>query len=332
MERSKLLLLSVVVILIFTFLYLLSPLLDGIILGVVLAYVARPIHFRLKTRIGDAPSAFVSTIVIAVPLFFFLFYGIFQGITQLIFLLRNYQGYVSQIHTFISGLDPETASIIRSLLVQFTDFINTGIGDVAIGMTTRFIFFIMNFFISSIVCFYAILDGKRVADRIIGAIFSNPDARGFFDELDRTFTGLWFGNFVAALLIGLASIPYFLYFGIPYAPLLSGLMFLAALIPVFAEWMVILPVAAYLFFVDSIKAAWFLGTGVLFLYIIPELILRPYFVGYTSKVHPLVLMLSFIGGGLVAGVSGFFLTPMLAAVLTALYNYYTVRKPEENKT
>ncbi|WP_456369593.1 AI-2E family transporter [Geoglobus sp.] len=331
MERSKLLLLSAVVLLVFTFLYLLSPLLDGIILGVVLAYVARPIHFRLRTRIGDAPSAFVSTMLIAIPLFFFLFYGIFQGITQLIFLLRNYQEYMGQIHDFISNLDPETASIVKSLLSQFTDFVNTSIGDLAINVTTKFMFFIMNFFISSIVCFYAILDGKRVADRIIGAIFSSAHVRGFFDELDRTFTGLWFGNFVAALLIGLASIPYFLYFGIPYAPLLSGLMFLAALIPVFAEWMVILPVAIYLFFTDSIKAAWFLGTGALFLYIIPELILRPYFVGYTSKVHPLVLMLSFIGGGLVAGVSGFFLTPMLAALLTAIYNYYTGREVEEKK-
>ncbi|NOY11947.1 MAG: AI-2E family transporter, partial [Archaeoglobi archaeon] len=150
MERSKLLLFAVVITLIFTFLYLLSPLLDGIILGIVLAYVARPIHSRLKTRIGDAPSAFLSTMIIAIPLFFFLFYGIFQGITQLIFLLRNYQGYMSQIHTFISSLDPETASIVRSILTQFTDFVNTSIGDVAINVTTKFVFFIMNFFISSI--------------------------------------------------------------------------------------------------------------------------------------------------------------------------------------
>ncbi len=157
----------------------------------------------------------------------------------------------------------------------------------------------------------------------------DKSARGFFDELDRTFTNLWFGNFVAALLIGIASIPYFIYFEIPYAPLLSGLMFLAALIPVFAEWMIILPVSVYLFFTDPLKAVWFLAIGGIFLYIIPELVLRPYFVGYTSKVHPLVLMVSFIGGGLVAGVSGFFLTPMLAALLTAIYNYYTSNKGEQ---
>ncbi len=323
MERNRVILLLTVVTLIFIFLYLLSPLLDGIILGIVLAYVARPLHSRLKDVTGDALSAFISTMVIAVPLFIFLFYGIFQGVSQLIVILKNLQDYVMHLNTFISQLDPETAAIVKPLFDQFLAFVNKSLGDTAVNITTKFIFFIMNFFISTIVCFYSILDGKRVADRIIGAIFVDESARGFFDELDRTFTNLWFGNFVAALLIGIASIPYFIYFEIPYAPLLSGLMFLAALIPVFAEWMVILPVSIYLFFEDPLKAAWFLAVGGVFLYIIPELVLRPYFVGYTSKVHPLVLMVSFIGGGLVAGVSGFFLTPMLAALLTAIYNYYT---------
>ncbi len=323
MERNRIILLLTVVTLILIFLYLLTPLLDGIILGIVLAYVARPMHSRLRKVTGDAISAFISTMVIAVPLFVFLFYGIFQGVSQLISILRNLQDYVTYLNTFISQLDPETAGIVKPLFDQFLSFINKSLGDIAVNITTKFIFFIMNFFISTIVCFYSILDGKRVADRIIGAVFTDESAKGFFDELDRTFTNLWFGNFVAALLIGMASIPYFIYFGIPYAPLLSGLMFLAALIPVFAEWMVILPVSIYLFFQDPLKAVWFLAIGGIFLYIIPELVLRPYFVGYTSKVHPLVLMISFIGGGLVAGVSGFFLTPMLAALLTAIYNYYT---------
>ncbi len=323
MERNKVILLLTVVTLVFLFLYLLSPLLDGIVMGIVLAYVARPMHSRLKNFTGDVLSAFISTMIIAVPLFVFLFYGIFQGVSQLISILGNLQDYVIYLNTFISQLDPETAGIVKPLFDQFLAFINKSLGNIAVNMTTKFILFIMNFFISTIVCFYSILDGKRVADRIIGAVFTDESAKGFFDELDRTFTNLWFGNFVAALLIGIASIPYFLYFGVPYAPLLSGLMFLAALIPVFAEWMVILPVFVYLFFQEPIKALWFLGIGGVFLYIIPELVLRPYFVGYTSKVHPLVLMLSFIGGGLVAGVSGFFLTPMLAALLTAIYNYYT---------
>jgi predicted PurR-regulated permease PerM len=100
-------------------------------------------------------------------------------------------------------------------------------------------------------------------------------------------------------------------------------MFLAALIPIFAEWMVILPVSLYLFLHDPHTALVFLATGVVFLYIIPELIIRPQFLGYRSKIHPLVLLLAFVGGGIVGGIGGFFLAPMIAGLATAIYNYYT---------
>ena len=105
-------------------------------------------------------------------------------------------------------------------------------------------------------------------------------------------------------------------------------MFLAALIPILAEWMIILPVSLYLFLVDVGKGLTFMFVGVVFLYIVPELILRPHFLGYTTKIHPLVLMLAFLGGGIVGGVSGFFLAPMFAGLATTLYNYYT--KEEES--
>ncbi len=47
--------------------------------------------------------------------------------------------------------------------------------------------------------------------------------------------------------------------------------------------MIILPVSLYLLLMDIGKGVTFLAAGVVFLYILPELILRPYFVGYTSK-------------------------------------------------
>ncbi len=312
MEKLRLAIIIAVFIL---FLYLISPLLDGIVMGIAFAYVAKPIHEKLRVRLRDPFSAFISTVIIAVPIFFFFFYGIFQGITQLVFILSNYD-IIDLLNKYAGS-----SKLISTLINQAITFISSKIGDLAVKITTRFIFFIMNFAISVVVCFYIIVDGRKVAEKVIN-LWRSEELKNFFSEIDRTLTGLWFGNFIAALLIGLASIPYFLIFGVPYASLLSGLMFLAALIPVFAEWMVILPVAFYLYLVDPIKALWFTVIGAVFFYIIPELILRPQFVGYTSKIHPLLLLLSFIGGGIVAGVTGFFLTPMLAATLSAVYHYF----------
>lgn len=312
MEKLRL---AVIVSVFILFLYLISPLLDGIVMGIAFAYVAKPIHEKLRKRMRETISAVTVTIIIAVPIFFFFFYGIFQGITQLVFLLSNYD--IVDLLSKYAG----SSKLLTTLINQAITFISGKIGDLAVNITKKFIFFVMNFAISVVVCFYIILDGRKVAERVVN-LWMSEELKNFFDEIDRILTGLWFGNFIAALLIGLASIPYFLVFGVPYASLLSGLMFLAALIPVFAEWMVILPVAFYLYLFDPIKALWFTVIGAVFFYIIPELILRPHFVGYTSKIHPLLLMLSFIGGGIVAGVTGFFLTPMLAAILSAVYHYF----------
>ncbi|MGZ8898420.1 MAG: AI-2E family transporter [Halobacteriota archaeon] len=58
------------------------------------------------------------------------------------------------------------------------------------------------------------------------------------------------------------------------------------------------------------------------LYIIPQLMLRPYFVGKASRIHPLLILLAFLGGGIVGGLAGFFLAPIAVGVVVAAYSVY----------
>ncbi len=322
------LVISVLAIVILT-LYFFSPLIDGIVMGVVFAYVGKPIKGRMEKYVGSFTASFLTTLLITIPLFVFFFYGLFQGVNQLIFILTNQETLLSGITSILreAGVQERYIAEVEKSLPMFYSILQENVKISALDVTKRFVMFVMNFIISAIVCFYTLQDADRFISKLLTIV---PDSRRnelkkFVDEVDRTFVGLWFGNFVVAMLIGMASIPFFLAFRIPYTPLLSGLMFLAALIPVFAEWMVLAPVAIYLLFRDLIQAIWFTVLGVTFLYFIPEVILRPQFVGYTARIHPLVLLLAFLGGALVGGVSGFFLAPMVAGVLTATYNYYTSR-------
>lgn len=318
---------AILALLVLTF-YFLTPLLDGILMGIVFAYVAKPIKRRIEKKTGNLFSSFISTLIILIPVSILLFYGIFQGIVQAVNILTHQSQFQAQvIHALKeAGLSDEYISQIEALLPHLISFISKNILQVsAINLTFRLIIFIMNFLISSIVCFYVLLDADKFVSQSV-RILPEQYREGFskfVEEVDEVFLGLWFGNFAVAVLIGIASIPFFLAFKIPYTALLSGLIFLAALIPVFAEWMVLIPVTIYLALQNVYTAMWFISLGFIFLYLIPEIILRPHFVGYTSKVHPLLILLSFLGGGLVGGVTGFFLAPMLVAVGTALYNYYT---------
>jgi predicted PurR-regulated permease PerM len=325
------LVISVLAIVILT-LYFFSPLIDGIVMGVVFAYVGKPIKSRMEKYVGSFMSSVLSTLLITIPLFVFFFYGLFQGLNQLVFILTNQEALLQGITTILrdAGLEERYIIEVERFIPTFYSIVQENVKISAFDVTKKFVMFVMNFIISAIVCFYTLQDVDRFISKLLTIV---PDSRRdelkkFVDEVDRTFVGLWFGNFVVAMLIGMASIPFFLAFSIPYTPLLSGLMFLAALIPVFAEWMVLAPVAIYLLFRNLVQAIWFTILGVTFLYFIPEVILRPQFVGYTARIHPLVLLLAFLGGALVGGVSGFFLAPMVAGVLTATYNYYTSETSE----
>jgi len=313
--------------LIFLTFYFLYPLLDGIVMGIVFAYVAKPIKKRIEQKLGRTSSILISTLIIIVPISFLMFYGIFQGVNQLIYLLSHQSEFEASFVGALrdAGIDEKYIQKVRELIPTLASIAQSKLKLSAIDATFKAVMFFMNFVISIIVCFYVLLDADRFVERLLKVL---PEERReefskFIKEVDETFLGLWFGNFVVAMLIGIASVPFFLFFNIPYTPLLSGLMFLAALIPVFAEWMVLAPIAVFLALKDVWLAVWFTVLGFVFLYFLPEVILRPYFVGYTSKIHPLVLMLSFIGGAVVGGVSGFFIAPMLAGLITAVYNYYT---------
>ncbi len=317
---------SIIALLILTFLFF-YPLIDGIVMGIVFAYVAKPIKNSIRPKTGRITSSLISTLVIILPISFLMFYGAFRGIDQLIHIITHQQDYTQSLMNTLmdAGIDKGYLLEIQSILFSMVSVVQNTLRISAIDVTLRTIMFILNFLISTIVCYYVLLDGDNFIERLLRVVPEDrrSELRRFISEVDETFLGLWFGNFVVALLIGLASIPYFLAFNIPFTPLLSGLMFLAALIPVFAEWMVLVVVAFFLALTDAWLALWFITIGLIFLYILPELILRPHFVGYTSKIHPLVLMLAFIGGAIAGGVAGFFVAPMIAGLMTAVYNYYT---------
>ena len=319
------LIVAVLIVIGLTF-YFFLPLLDGIVMGIVFSYVAKPIKKRLEGKLGRVTSSVLATLIIVVPLFFLMFYGIFQGVNQAIYVLTHQRELEANVVKILRdlGVKEEYIRKVVGYIPSVIELIKGKFELSAIDVTKRFMMFLMNFVVSAIVCYYALVDGERFIENTVKLI---PEDRRdefgkFVREIDETFLGLWFGNFVVAMLIGFASILYFLAFGVPLTPMLSGLMFLAALIPIFAEWMIILPVAFYLATKSVTTAIWFLLIGVIFLYIVPEIILRPHFVGYTSKIHPLVLMLAFIGGAIVGGVAGFFLAPMVAGLITAVYNYY----------
>jgi len=319
------------IFLIISFIVLLyfSPLADGIIMGVVFAYVAKPVRNRLEKRTGKTASSFISTMLIILPIAFLMFYGVFQGLNQMIYFLTHQKQFEETLVKVLRNAKvPEKyVDYVVSSIPAVESAFRNAIKVSAVNYTVKAVYFILNFFVSAVVCFYSLVDGDRFERAALSTVCSlvpeeeKNAVKEMFRAVDETLVSLWFGNFAFAVLVGIVSIPYFLIFHVPYVPMLSGLMFLAALIPVFAEWMVIVPVSMYLATVNLTSAIWFFTTGVIFFYILPELLLRPQFVGYASRIHPVLLLLAFIGGAIYGGAFGFFAAPTLVAILSAIHPF-----------
>lgn len=313
-------------ILFLTIVYIVLPILDGIVLGVVFAYVGRPISNKLSKYTKFAP--FIATACIIAPIVFILGIGAIEIINQIIWMIGHHSEIITSFTGTIEELDiPEFvyADISRTI-ENFTSTIISVIGQIpAFEYAQKIAMLAINFLVSIFVCFFLLLDGDRLV-ALIKNLFPQTNATiidTFIKHSDRILSGIFIGNLYAAIIISIISIIVFYFFEVPHILAMASLIFLASLIPMFAGWMILGPIAVGRYFTYGLSdAVIFFVVASIVIYGPTELALRPYIIGVKSYTHPLLMMLMFIGGAFVAGIAGFFLAPMLMGILIAAYRTY----------
>jgi len=327
---------AAIIILSALFFFVLSPLLDGIVLGIVFAYVARPIKTFFDGRLKRI-STWIATLLIVLPIFMILGLGLIELGNKIVWAIRHKDELIAKLNVLSLdiGVPDFIQDQIHSALVNFTGSVLPFLSEMPVFEYTK-IFGLMsvNIVISVVVCFYLLRDGKELVNRALAII---PAKRlnitiKFLSELDRILTAVYIGNAYTAIIVAIISLFVFILFDFPSVLALSALIFLAALIPLFTGWMVLAPLALYKYFTTgATEAIIFFIIASITIYAPPELLIRPYIIGTKSGIHPLLIILTFIGGGLVGGISGFFLAPMLLGMLIAAYRVYTTEKKHEKR-
>jgi len=333
-HKWKIVLAVLILLTVITFLSIIFPLLDGIILGVVLAYVARPMkHFidRHTPRL----SPYIATAAIVLPIFLIIGFGVIEIFNLILWTFKN-QGYVvSSLLNLTEKMNlPDFArDKIKDIILNFTSYLLPIVEQLpVVTIVKTFSMFIINALLAVLLCFFLLVDGGRLVDRIIDIIPLEVEDffRRFMDHLDGILSAIFVGNTYSAIAVGLLSLIVFWIFGFANIVALSALMLLAALVPMLAGWMVIVPLTIYRYFeVGSESAIIFFIVSFLVVIIPPELLIRPYIIHTRSNIHPLLIIISFVGGGLIGGVAGFFIAPMLLGVIVAAYRASSeIRKGE----
>jgi predicted PurR-regulated permease PerM len=302
------------------------PLADGIVLGLVLAYIARPIYLKLHRyqRIG----ALVATFVLVMPIVLIIGSGIFEIVRFIGWIFDNQDVFINSLFDFVRSIDvpPEyNESILQFIWDTSTSVLPllSGFGFLAYAKTLMM--FALNLVISVLVCYFLLVDGPKVYNSVVAfmPVDNRPWITEYIQHLDLILKGVFIGNAYAALFVSITSLVVFYIFGFSHILALATLIFIASIVPLFAGYVVLVALAVVRYFQMGPEAAviFFIVSSVI-IYVPPEFFLRPYLASMHSRVHPLLILLSFLGGAFVGGIAGFFVAPIILASLIAAYRVH----------
>ncbi len=320
------------------FLYVILPLLDGIIMGIVLAYIARPMKHYID-RYAPKASPYIATCAIVLPVLLIIGFGIIEIFNDIIWAVKNQDFVLGILLNLLEKLSlPDfIRDRIKDLVLNFTSYLFPVLNQyltisVLVDMGKAVAMLTLNTVLAVLICFYLLMDGERLIEKIKDIIPGEVEEFSvrFIKHFDGILSAIFIGNAYSAIAVGVLSLIVFWAFGFSNVLALSAIMLLAAIIPLLTGWLMIMILAIFRYFeMGSQSALVFLIVSFVVVILPPEILIRPYIISTKSEIHPMLIILAFLGGGMVGGIAGFFVAPILLGAIVAAYRAGSeVRKSE----
>lgn len=219
------------------------------------------------------------------------------------------------IQRVFPGFDPDLRGAVTALadaLVSNATKIFSSTASLVLGL-----------FVAVLSLFYILRDGHRFRKAIVElSPLSDKYDTEIIDKVERAVNSVVRGSLFVALTQGvLATIGFFI-FGVPHALLWGALAAVAALLPGIGTGLVVIPAVLYLVATGSYGFAIGLTIwGAVAIGLVDNIVL-PVIVGRGFTVHPLLILLSVLGGLAFFGPIGLFLGPLVLALFFALIEIY----------
>lgn len=322
---------------------MLKPFLGPLCLGAIFAVTLQPMYQRMLryTRGRESLSALatvlVSIIIVLIPMMVIGFqilkeaqqlYGVVaSGQSAAAFdawlagvgpsLDRYFPGAEERIAEFAASMD----TYLRTALTWLIQNLGVAFSGVASFLLSLFIFFVT--------LYYLLRDGARLTRALVElSPLSDTEDQEVLRRLELAVNSVVKGKLFIALMQGaLTGIGFFL-FGIPN-PVLWGLIAaVASLIPPMGTALILIPGIAYLFLTGATIPAIGLSIwGGVAVGLVDNL-LGPKLMSSGMQLHPLLVVLSVLGGIPIFGPIGVFLGPLVISLLIALLSLYSQPRNE----
>ena len=331
------LLILLAIILVLSF-FILRPFLVAVTLAVVFAILFRPLYLKiLKAVFNESLAAFLTTVVILIliltPLMF-LGVQIFKEAKDLYLALATGGGRDIILHSLNNAIESFSRLFpsFSAPSLNFDQYLKQSLSwllnnlDVVFSNFAKIMATVFLFLIS---LYYLLKDGPKLRKKIIClSPLSDRDDEKIMAKLETAMNSVIKGNFLIAIIQGILTAIGFSIFGVPNAILWGTAASVASLIPTIGTSLIFIPAIILLFFGGQIyPAIGLLLWGSLAVGLIDNL-LGPKLIGQGTELHPLLVLLSVIGGIGLFGLIGFILGPIILSLLFSLLDiyYYLVKK------
>ena len=269
-----------------------------IVIFFVLIFVGLPIYFLIDQVSGEASNLYVS-------------------------VQQNGDTFLDTVTSFIQNpirnYFPDFVFDLRSYLTNFAGFLLADLGPIVSG--TAFVF--LEILLTLVTLYYFLKNGEDFVD---GLIKLSPLDRRYdrylLSSVKKTINSVLRGSLLIAMVQGsLVGIGFYI-FHVPNAALWGLIATPCSLIPGVGTAMISIPAISYLFLIGNTGAGIGLSLWAALLVGLIDNALAPFLFMKGTKVHPLFVLFSVLGGIAYFGPMGFLFGPIILSALISLLHIY----------
>lgn len=260
-----------------------------------------------------------------------------SSIEQFVRQLQNESGeweFLSQeMIDWINGLEIDWAKMGNDLKNWLINGAGTVLGS-TVGAVSAMVNGIMNSFMSVVFCIYLLSQKEtlgRQCTKLLYAVLPDKQASGLLEIVRMagdTFSNFFTGQITEAIILGSMFFVSMTILRFPYALVVSVLIAVLALIPIFGAFIGALTGTFLILMVNPLQAVWFVVLFVLLQQIEGNLI-YPRVVGGSVGLPSIWVLVAVTVGGSVMGIVGMILFIPLFSVFYNLLRRWTNRRLEE---
>jgi predicted PurR-regulated permease PerM len=247
---------------------------------------------------------------------------------------RVFSQWVSDNGSAIDQFIPHASQSLRDISASLDDYVRQGAAWIVLNIGAAFssiAALFLNLFIFFVTLYYLLRDGARLKQYLIDlSPLNDRDDEHIVHKLEIAVNSVVKGKLAIAAIQGALAGLGLGIFGVPN-PVVWGIVgMVVSLIPPIGTALVLVPAILYLVILGALPSAvglavWAVGVSVI------DNVIGPRLMGSGSDLHPLLVLLSVLGGLALFGPVGLFLGPLSIALLLALLSLHDVIAPESTK-